>query len=149
MDTASAGGYVRNAFGTVIRGFLLGVGMSIALGATCLVLIQVATSRTEAAVETMSGFGERSARDFALSGVEELKHDGATSIIGSVKNSGKTPARGVQIQADLFDHGKFVDQYSTYISGSIAPGESRNFKIACGCNAPPAEHDSYKLEVIP
>jgi len=149
MDTANGGGRLRSVFGTVARGFLLGAGFSIALGATCLILMQVAEKRSEAAVEKMGDFGESSAKDFSLSNVEELKHDGVTSIIGSVKNSGKAKAHGVQVQANLFDHGKFVDQYSTYISGSIAPGESRNFKIACGCNAPPAEHDSYKLEVIP
>jgi hypothetical protein len=150
VNTANGGSYLRNALGTIVRGFLLGVGLSVALGATYLVVFQITMNKTEAALEgKMGDFGQSSAKDFALSDVEELKHDGVTSIIGSVKNSGKTTGRSVQIQANLFNHGRFVDQYSTYISGAIAPGESRNFKIACGCNAPPAEHDSFKLEVIP
>jgi hypothetical protein len=44
---------------------------------------------------------------------------------------------------------KLVDQYSTYLTGAIEPGKSQYFKISCGCkDTPPAEHDSYKLEVI-
>jgi hypothetical protein len=149
VNTANGGGYLRNALGTIVRGFLLGVGLSIALGATYLIVFRITMKQSEAMVERMGDETQSSAKDFALSQVEELQHDGVTSIIGSVKNSGKAPAHSVQIRADLFNHGKFVDQYSTYISGSIAPGESKNFKISCGCNAPPAEHDSYKLEVIP
>jgi hypothetical protein len=69
--------------------------------------------------------------------------------IGTVTNSGKSVARGVQVRADLFLHGKFVGQYSTYVSGTIAPGESQHFKISCGCkDSPPAEHDSFKVEVV-
>ena len=38
--------------------------------------------------------------------------------------------------------------YSTYISGTVKPGESRYFKIACGCkDSPPAAHDSFKVHV--
>ena len=150
MNIVSGGGYLRNGLGTVLRGFLLGVGLSVALGAAYLIVFEITMKKTEA---EFAKIGDRTAdvaaKDFVLSDVEELKHDGVTSIIGNVKNSGRATAHSVQIQANLFNHGKFVDQYSTYVSGSIAPGESRNFKIACGCTAPPAEHDSYKLEVIP
>jgi phytoene dehydrogenase-like protein len=60
-----------------------------------------------------------------------------------------TAYRGLHIQANLFNHGKFVDQYSTYLTGSLAPGHSQFFKISCGCkDTPSAEHDSYKLEVL-
>ena len=92
---------------------------------------------------------EAAPKDIVLSDVEEQKHDGVVTIIGSARNSGKKPARSVNIQANFFNHGKFADQYSTYLSGSIAPGESRYFKITCGCkDTPPAEHDSYKVEVV-
>jgi hypothetical protein len=146
---AKNGGGLRYVFATIYRGFLLGVGLCVALGGTYLVVMQIEMRRSEAAFERMDRTTENSAQDFVLSDVQELKHDGVTSIIGSVKNTGKVKARSLQIQADLFEHGKFVDQYSTYIAGSIEPGASRNFKIACGCSAPPAEHDSFKLEAIP
>jgi hypothetical protein len=163
MTTTNDGGRIRGAFRTVGRGFLLGVGLGIAFACAYLVMLQVTISRTQAAYsEVLSRASasssdtvdispptEAAAKEIVLSDVEELRHDGITAIIGSAKNTGKKPARGVQVQADLFDHGKFVDQYSTYISGRIGPGESKHFKILCGCkDSPPAPHDSYKLEVI-
>jgi hypothetical protein len=149
VNSVNSGGPVRKALVTVVRGFLLGVGFCTALAATYFVVWQVKMNQTHAAIAEMGDAGQAAARDITVSNVEELKHDGLTSIIGSAKNTGKSPARSVQIQADLFNHGKFVDQYSTYISGTIGPGESKNFKISCGCkDSPSAEHDSYKIEVI-
>jgi hypothetical protein len=35
------------------------------------------------------------------------------------------------------------------MEGPIQPKQSQYFKISCGCkDTPPAEHDSYKLEVL-
>jgi hypothetical protein len=87
-------------------------------------------------------------KDIVLSGVEEQTHDGQVAILGKLTNGGSRKARGLQVEADLFLKDKFVDKYSTYISGTVKPGESRYFKIACGCkDSPPAAHDSFKVHV--
>lgn len=147
MNTPHAGGALRNALSTVVRGFLLGVGLSIALGVTYFIAMQWTMNRTRTEfADITAGF---STKDFVLSSVEEQKHEGATWIIGTAKNVGKRTAHSVEVQANLFFHGKFVDQYSTSISGKIDPGESKYFKIACGCkDSPPADHDSFKVEVV-
>jgi hypothetical protein len=143
----SSGSAIGNSLRTVVRGFLLGLGFSIALGGVYVIAMQWTMNRTRTEMaEFAGGF---SAKDIALSDVEEQKHDGATWIIGTAKNIGKRSARSVEVQANLFLHGKFVDQYSTSISGKIEPGELKYFKIACGCrDSPPAEHDSFKAEVV-
>ena len=93
--------------------------------------------------------GQELAKNIVLSAVDEEKHDGTTAIVGTATNNGKKSARGIHIQANLFNHGKFVDQYSTYLTGALAPGKSQYFKISCGCkDSAPAEHDSYKLEIL-
>jgi hypothetical protein len=133
------------------RGFLLGVGFSIALGIAVLIGRQVSSHQVAEQTETMQAElgGRDLEKDIAISGVEEVKHDGTTAIIGTATNHGKKAAHGIHIQANLFNHDKFVDQYSTYLTGAIEPGKSQYFKISCGCkDTPPAEHDSYKLEVL-
>jgi hypothetical protein len=73
----------------------------------------------------------------------------SSSNKSTATNHGKRAAHGIHIQANLFNHDKFVDQYSTYLTGAIEPGKSQYFKISCACkDTPPAEHDSYKLEVM-
>jgi hypothetical protein len=132
----------------IARGFLLGLGFGLALW----LVYCAAWHWTMNNVKEQAGVGEsnqQAVRAVVLSDVEEQKHDGITAIIGKATNSGKTSVAGVHIQANLFDHTKFVDQYSTYLTGPLAPGTSQFFKISCGCkDTPPAEHDSYKLEVL-
>jgi hypothetical protein len=132
------------------RGFLLGLGFSIALGVVLVVGRQWTSQRTAEQTELQGRFGEQNPqKDIALSDVEEVKHDGVTAILGTATNHGNTAAHGIDIQANLFNHVKFVDKYSTYIKGSLEPDKSQYFKIFCGCkDTPPAEHDSYKLEVL-
>jgi hypothetical protein len=129
------------------RGFLLGVGFSIALGALFFFVNQKVTGQTDAMQAKLAEGNQ--AKDIALTGIEETKHDGVLAILGTATNHGKSAVRGIHIQANLFSHDKFVDQYSTYLTGSIEPGKSQYFKISCGCkDTPPAEHDGYKLEVL-
>ena len=140
-----------HAAGIVGRGFLLGVGFSVALGVALLIGRQVSSHQVAEQSETMQAelSGEELQKDIAISGAEEVKHDGVTAIIGTATNHGEKAAHGIHIQANLFNHDKFVDQYSTYLTGAIQPGKSQYFKISCGCkDTPPAEHDSYKLEVL-
>lgn len=81
--------------------------------------------------------------------VEKFQNGDQVYFTGEIQNNSKKVARGVNVEANLFLGDRFVDQYTTYISGGIAPGASRLFKISCGCKgSPPAEHDSYKFQVI-
>jgi hypothetical protein len=150
MTTDKPRNPLLHAAGIGGRGFLLGVGFSIALGIAVIVGQQVSSHQAAEKMEVMQEDlgGKDLEKDIALTGVQEVKHDGVTAIIGTATNNGKKAARGIHIQANLFNHDKFVDQYSTYLTGAIAPGKSQYFKISCGCkDTPPAEHDSFKLEV--
>jgi hypothetical protein len=151
MTEGKAKNSVLHAAGIVGRGFLLGVGFSFALGIAAIVGYQVSSHRAAEQTETTQAElnGKDLETDIALTDEEEVKHDGTTAIIGRATNHGKRAAHGIHIQANLFNHDKFVDQYSTYLTGAIEPGKSQYFKISCGCkDTPPAEHDSYKLEVL-
>jgi hypothetical protein len=147
VNTSDGGGVIRNSLRTIFRGFLLAIGASVALGVTYVIAMQWTMNKTRDEFTEVTG--EFSNKDIALSDVAEQKHDNATWIIGTAKNTGKQAARSVEVQANLFLQGKFVDQYSTSIPGKMNPGESRYFKIFCGCkDSPPAEHDSFKVEVV-
>jgi hypothetical protein len=140
-----------HAASIVGRRFLLGFGFSFALGIAATIGWQVSNHRAAVQTETMQEeFGGKDLeKDIAITGAEEVKRDGTPAIIGTATNHGKKAAHGIHIQANLFNHDKFVDQYSTYLTGAIEPGKSQYFKISCGCkDTPPAEHDSYKLEVL-
>jgi hypothetical protein len=66
-----------------------------------------------------------------------------------IKNTGAKTINSAQIEVSLYKSGKFVDQYSSYMPGSIAPGASRYFKVACDCpELAHADYDAYKAKVI-
>ena len=145
--------FVRNTFATIGRGFLLGLGFSLALGGSYVLIWQSVISESEKqmdrAMSMMAHSDKEAIKGLSFSNVAELKHDGVTSIVGSVRNSGNKPVVGVSIQAQMFNKGKFVDKYSTSLSGPLAPGDSQYFKISCSCDgAPPAEHDSFKVIAV-
>jgi hypothetical protein len=140
---------MRNALATIARGLLFGIGFCIAAWGAYFLAERYWTARSvEGLPAAYEDARDATLKDLVLSDLDERKDDLRVSIVGTVKNTGAKRARNVQIEAELFQKGKFVDQYSTYVSGSIEPGESRNFKINCGCkDTPPADHDSYKVHV--
>jgi hypothetical protein len=81
--------------------------------------------------------------------VERHQEGDRLYFTGKVVNKGKSPARGIQVEINLFAGAKFVDQYSTYISSAVPAGGERFFKVSCGCkDAQPAAHDSFRTLVL-
>jgi len=141
---------MKNAIATIIRGFLLGFGFAIAAIGATFAAQAYWTNQIQGSGGTFNADSDAEAirKEIVLSDVEEQKGRGRVAVIGTLKNNGTRPVRGLQIEVDLFQKDKFVDQYSTYISGSVKPGETRHFKVACGCaDSPPAEHDSFKVQL--
>jgi len=144
---------MKNAIATIIRGFLLGLGFTIAAAGVMFAVQaywtkQIQSGGASALYGDFDAAAEQARKDIVLSDAEEQTHDGQVAILGKLKNTGTRPARGLQVEADLFLKDKFVDQYSTYVSGTVKPGETRYFKIGCGCkDSPPAKHDSFKVHV--
>ena len=84
-----------------------------------------------------------------VSDVEEHTNTDKTYFTGVLKNTGKGDVSAPNVEVNLFLNGKFVDQYSTYITGKIASGEQRYFKVGCTCkDSLPAKHDSFKVYII-
>lgn len=93
--------------------------------------------------------GSATAADLDIKDTEERKVGGGVHLLGMIENHGKFPARSVQIEADLFLKGKFVDQCIMFVPGMIDAGATRFFKIQCGSkDMPPERHDSVKYQVL-
>jgi hypothetical protein len=134
----------------IAHGFLFGIGLCIALAGAY--YISQSSTKARSALTEDGGYEVsklNAANEIVLSDVKEQKNDGLVSIIGKITNSGKKRESSLHLQVNFFNHGAFVDQYSTYLAGALEPGTSQYFKISCGCkDTPPAEHDSYKVEII-
>lgn len=141
---------LKKNFATFVQGIMFGFGFCIAAW----VLYFAFQAKTQVSPQ-YRGDTETAisapAKDnhFAFRDVEEIKRNGRSYFIGRVKNNGSSPARSVSIEINLLLKDKFVDQYSSYVTGDIGPGEERYFKVSCGYkDEPPAQHDSYKIGVV-
>lgn len=65
---------------------------------------------------------------------KDVKEDNFVMVLGSIKNTGKEKISSVKLEAEFFNsNGDFVYEESEYISKSLAPNETENFAIKCGC----------------
>ena len=135
-------------------GFFFGLGLSVAAWAAYAAAYvlwpkQSCSDSSSSRTQSTRSNEPSGARSLEIGGVEEHKSANQLYFTGVVKNAGPVPVNSGQIQVDMFKGGKFVDQYSNYFPGSLAPGESRNFKVSCDCrDMTPAEHDSFKVQVV-
>ena len=135
-------------------GFFFGLGLSVAAwsayGLAWALWPKDCCSSRKSATEFPAGTISESATNTPeISDVEEHKVGAQLYFTGVVKNSGAKPINSSQIEVNLFKSGKFVDQYSNYVLGAIAPGESRYFKVGCDCReSPHADYDTFRARAI-
>ena len=85
----------------------------------------------------------------SLTIVDHKDHTAANNylIMGTIRNDGNHKIENINMEAEFFLAGKYVDECRDMINARIAPKESDNFKMSCktcdGEGYPP--HDSYKL----
>jgi hypothetical protein len=132
------------------QGFLVGLGFTVAVVLVAMVAQSMFTKAMTTSMDPASFLPDTKSitEKLIVSEVEEMKAGGQTYFVGLLTNKSDRAARSVHVEVDLFNKNKFVDQYSTYITGSLSAGESQHFKINCGCKGEaPAEHTSYKIRV--
>lgn len=129
------------------NGLLIGVGFALAMTA-----VTYGFSKWQ-----MNEMAEEMFKDYTPeAGLEVVEHrpqkpTNNDAFIGSIRNNGKDTWEGVEILAEMFGKsGEFVDKCSSYIDGSIAPGQTRNFKVSCaGCRdvRVPLAYDKYTIAI--
>ena len=141
---------LRKTFESVGQGAMFGLGFGIAAWVLYFAFQSKGQEQADyrSAMDSTISVPAKENR-FVFRNVEEVSRNGRLYFIGSVKNIGSSPARGVSIEVNMFAKEKFVDQYSSYVTGDIGPSEERYFKVSCGCkDDSPAEHDNFKISVV-
>ena len=139
---------LRKVSSTAARGFLLGLGFSLAVLVCVLFGLPAINARMDAEMKQLQMQSHAAVADIELSDLVEQKNPKSVYILGKATNRGTKPADRVEIQVNFFSAGKFVDQCSTSIDQSLGSGQSAYFKAVCCCNGQsPAEHDEFKVLV--
>jgi hypothetical protein len=139
---------LKAAFAKIGTGLLIGIGFAVAMTA-----ITYGFSKWQIDAMTEDMFKDYTPE----AGLEITEHrpqkpTNNDAFIGAVRNNGKDTWEGVELLAEMFGKdGAFLDKCSSYVDGSVAPGESRNFKVSCaGCRdvRVPLQYDKYTIKVV-
>jgi len=134
--------YHKSQASNLLKGFLFGIGfMAVAIAGSRYLThpferpltVVIADKATQAS--QMAGADYR--EDLTIVSYlcyKELKTMSQLNILGKIKNTGNITWNAIEIQAELFNNGQYVDECQEYIR-VLNPNEEDNFKITCGqCN---------------
>ena len=145
---------LKTALAKIAHGLLVGLGFAVAIGALMFGYTKWQMSEFEKKSGDMAEMFRDYTPDAGLSITEHRpqKPVANDAFIGTLTNSGKDTWDNVEILAEMFAaDGQFVDKCSSYLDGSIAPGQARNFKVSCaGCRdvRTPLVYDKYTIAIV-
>ena len=142
--------FSRFVFTTIFQGVLLGIGFLIVFLTYQHIGSSSAAGDYYADIAASGDTYLFSDKDYRLVDIREMRENDGVWIVGRIDNLRKDrPIRAIELQANLYKGKTFVDQYSESILGGLKPGESRLFKINCGCKGnTPADHDRFEVVVV-
>ena len=142
----------RSIAATLFKGLLFGIGFMLVV-TTGLLLIAAEFDQPLKVVitdaETTVGIDFR--EDLQITGhlyLRERRSKNQLQILCKLKNNGTLAWTDIEVQAELFYKGQYVDECHEFVR-VLMPGEEDNMKIVCGdcaLNTLP-EYDDIKLKV--
>jgi hypothetical protein len=133
--------HLLTALSRVGTGLLYGIGIGITGGA----MMYFVTERMASSM-----WNDAALKNVRITKHEKVERHDQTLVLGTVTNDSEEAVRLLNVEVDLFDaSGKFVEQCSESLRGSLAGGEERNFKVTCsGCkDKPVVQHSTYKVRL--
>lgn len=122
------------------NGFWAGIGLILPVAAG-IVLGNHLTNYSDAFMsveayeeETYSELLTDYSKNIVVDKFQDQRDGDKVNILGSITNTGSTAIGSIKLEAEFFDDkGEFVYEQTEYIDKKLAPNESENFLIACGC----------------
>lgn len=125
----------------VRKGFWIGIGLIIPMSMGILIGNQLTRYSVEESFaeadfdqeDYLEAYADLT-KSIVIDKFQDKKQGSEINILGTITNKGSKPIGSIQLEAEFFnDKGEFVHEQTEYISKKIAPNESENFQIACGC----------------
>ena len=144
---------LKAALAKIAHGLLVGIGFGVALGAVMYGYTAWQMSQFEKNKTDNFGMFKDYTAEAGLSITEHRpqRETNNDAFVGTVANNRKDTWEGTEILVEMFGKdGAFVDKCTSQVDGSIAPGQTRNFKVSCaGCRdvRVPLVYDKYTVAI--
>lgn len=139
----------------ILSGLGIGIGLAIVAYLTIGLLVGKMYEETATATNEMYTNNSPFKKYGPESGLEIVSHDtrkiaNGIAVLAQLKNNGESTWSSISVEVELLDKkGKFVEECSTYVRGSMKPGDSENIRIKCGgCkNNPLPPYHTYTIKI--
>ncbi len=156
------GDQVTNDFARrVVQGFAFGLGFAVAAALGWLVVREFGALAGEVGNVVAGGTPRKVAAEqagiFAQAGQVRVashrveRRNGDIVVLGLLHNDADAAVRSVRVEAAYYDAAsRLVDLCGWYVATSLAPGEEKPFKVACGGTPerPAPESASVRLRIV-
>lgn len=156
------GDQVTNGFARrVAHGFAFGLGFAVAAALGWLVVREFGALAGEVGNVVAGGTPRKVAAEqagiLAQAGQVRVashrveRRNGDVVVLGLLHNDADAAVRSVRVEAAYYDAaGRLVDLCGWYVATSLAPGEEKPFKVACGGTPerPAPESASVRLRIV-
>jgi hypothetical protein len=156
------GDQVTNDFARrVVHGFAFGLGFAVAAAIGWLVVRELGALAGEVGNVVAGGTPRKVAAEqagiLAQAGQVRVashrveRRNGDVVVLGLLHNDADAAVRSVRVEAAYYDAaGRLVDLCGWYVATSLAPGEEKPFKVACGGTPelPAPESASVRLRIV-
>ncbi len=156
------GDQVTNDFARrVVHGFAFGLGFALGGALGWLVVREFGALAGEVGNVVAGGTPRKVAAEqagiFAHAGQVRVashrieRRNGDVVVLGLLHNDADAAVRSVRVEAAYYDAaGRLVDLCGWYVATSLAPGEEKPFKVACGGTPerPAPESASVRLRIV-
>ncbi|MBP6565418.1 MAG: FxLYD domain-containing protein [Burkholderiales bacterium] len=145
----------------VAHGFAFGLGFAVAAALGWLVVREFGALAGEVGNVVAGGTPRKVAAEqagiFAHAGQVRVashrieRRNGDVVVLGLLHNDADAAVRSVRVEAAYYDAaGRLVDLCGWYVATSLAPGEEKPFKVACGGTPerPAPESASVRLRIV-
>lgn len=145
---------LKAALAKVAHGLLIGIGFAVAMGGLLYGYTKWQMKEFEESTGGLSGMFKEYTPEAGLSIKEHRpqRTQDNSAFLGTILNSGQDAWENVEVLVELFDkEGTFLDKCSSYMDGSISPGQTRNFKVSCsGCrdDSQPVVYHQYTIAIV-
>lgn len=148
---------MQNSFKEIFRkGFILGLGMiipfSVAFGLSNFFNYKLSTMlyTEDSTSYSYKSKEEDHIKSLEIQNIHDTREGNFVMVLGAIKNTGKEKISSIKLEAEFFNEkGEFVYEETEYVSKSVAPNETENFVIKCGCtNRTFPEYSKVTVRVV-
>ncbi len=79
--------------------------------------------------------------------INEENYGDTLELLGTITNNGKATWKGIELDIEFYEDGKFIDEHQARISPSILPATTENFKVTIHSISSKLDGENVEMQI--